>query len=269
MATDSSLLAEIERDVLDGRPLADLLRKCIMLGGRSGSQDLRDWASKELRGYQGNTDLPPCRSVSAPILIDAVTGNSWVKGQSVPESGLPDFVRDASLGNSVDLRQGVGELEALVQQGQSSEHSIRVSLPSAEIIGEYFDRNSGNPFQHTDRVYWSIAPSAIHGVIDNIRTTLTELVTELVASVPRGQEVPTAEQADNAFNVAVHGKKSQITITAPQISGGSASTIDQRTAGPAADPDPAWWTLGRKMGAFIVGMFIILGAIAAIIAIYK
>jgi len=134
-------------------------------------------------------------------------------------------------------------------------------------FGEYFDRNSGNPFQHTDRVYWSIAPSAIHGVIDNIRTTLTELVTELIASVPRGQEVPTAEQADNAFNVAVHGKKSQITITAPQISGGSASTIDQRTAGPAADPDPAWWTLGRKIGAFIVGMFIILGAIAAIVAI--
>ena len=136
MATDSSLLAEIERDVLDGRPLADLLRKCIMLGGRSGSQDLRDWASKELRGYQGDTDLPPYRSVSAPILIDAMTGNSWVKGQSVPESGLPDFVRDAGLGNSVDLRQGVGELEALVQQGQSSDHSIRVSLPAAEIIGD-------------------------------------------------------------------------------------------------------------------------------------
>lgn len=108
MATDSSLLAEIERDVLDGRPLADLLRKCIMLGGRSGSQDLRYWAGKELRGYQGDTDLPPYRSVSAPILIDAVTGNSWVKGQSVPESGLPDFVRDAGIWQHCRFTPGSG-----------------------------------------------------------------------------------------------------------------------------------------------------------------
>lgn len=43
-----SLLAEVERDLLDGKPLADLLRKCVILGGRSGSHELRDWASKEL-----------------------------------------------------------------------------------------------------------------------------------------------------------------------------------------------------------------------------
>lgn len=42
MAPEQTLLAEIERDLLEGKPLADLLRKCIMLGGRSGSQDLRD-----------------------------------------------------------------------------------------------------------------------------------------------------------------------------------------------------------------------------------
>lgn len=41
---DETLISEIERDLLDGKPFADLLRKCTDLGGRSGSVELRDWA---------------------------------------------------------------------------------------------------------------------------------------------------------------------------------------------------------------------------------
>jgi hypothetical protein len=40
---DQGLLREIERDLLDGKPLADLLRKCVVLGGRAGSPKLREW----------------------------------------------------------------------------------------------------------------------------------------------------------------------------------------------------------------------------------
>ena len=40
---DQGLLREIERDLLDGKPLADLLRKCVVLGGRAGSPELREW----------------------------------------------------------------------------------------------------------------------------------------------------------------------------------------------------------------------------------
>jgi hypothetical protein len=215
VASDQTLLAEIERDLLDGRPLADLLRKCIMLGGRSGSQALRDWASQELRGYDGTAELPSYRKVAAPILIDATTGNAWIRGQHVPASSLPDFAREAGLGNNVDLRQGVGELETLAANSRNSDTGIRVGMPGGEVIGQYFDRSSGNPFQHTDRIYWSVSPTAIHGAVDNVRTTLTELITELIASVPRGQEVPTAEQANQAWNVAVNGGESHFHIAAP------------------------------------------------------
>jgi hypothetical protein len=268
MAKDSSLLEEIERDVLDGKPLADLLRKCIMLGGRSGSQELRDWASKELRGYDGNDELPTYRTVGAPILLDGISGNWKSTGQLVPESALPDFVREAGLGQHVDFRQGVGELEAMVKD-RKPDDGIKLVFPGGDVLGSYFDKTSGNPFQQTHRVYWSVVPPAIHGMLDNIRTTLTELVTELVASVPPGQEVPTAEQADNAFNVAVHGRKSHITITAPQVSGASTSMIEQHAPATTAASEPAWWTLGRKISAFTVGVFAIAGAIAGIIAIYR
>jgi hypothetical protein len=46
-------------------------------------------------------------------------------------------------------------------------------------------------------------------------------------------------------------------------------TIDQRTTGQATDPDPAWWTLGRKLGAFIVGTLNIPSAIATRITVHK
>jgi AbiTii len=57
---DGALLAEVQRDAPDGNvPLADTLRKLIALGGQAGSVQLREWASRELRGYQGSdVELP-------------------------------------------------------------------------------------------------------------------------------------------------------------------------------------------------------------------
>lgn len=266
MAARPPLLLDIERDLLDGKPLADLLRKCMMLGGKSGSKELREWANRELRGYE-QEELPKYRLVPASILADASTGSTFVRGQTVPESALPDFVRQAGIGNIIPMRQGVKELETLARQ--ASGKGVNLSLPGAEVIGRYFDSKSGNPFQHTDRIYWSLAPAVIEGILDNVRTTLTELVTELVAEVPAAQEVPTAEQADNALNVAVHGRKSRVTITTSQASGNSVSSIGQNAKPSGENDEPGWWTFGRKVWAVLVSIFVVAGAIAAIIVIYK
>ena len=50
------LMAQIERDLLDEKPLDTLLRKLILLGGSAGSPELRNWASVELRGYGRDAD---------------------------------------------------------------------------------------------------------------------------------------------------------------------------------------------------------------------
>ena len=239
-----------------------------MLGGRAGSQNLRDWASKELRGYSGTDELPEYRKINAPIMLDGVSGNWITKGQLVPEESLPDFVREEGLGNEVRLSQAVGELEAMIV-GRKPDEGIHIVFPGGNIIGEMFDKSSGNPFQHTQRMYWSVVPPAIHGVIDRIRTTLTELVTELLASMPQGQDVPTAEQADNAFNVAVHGAKSRVTITTSQASGGATSAVHQGSRRDDDGDEPGWWTFSRKVWASVVSLFVVAGAVAAIIVLFK
>lgn len=65
------LLQEIEAGALDSKtPIGELLRKVIALGGQSGSEELRDWATRELRGYGPGDELPEYRKVAAPLHVD-------------------------------------------------------------------------------------------------------------------------------------------------------------------------------------------------------
>lgn len=62
------LLAKLEHDVLDRTvSLADVLRICLMLAGKTQATQLREWATAELRGYPG-IDVPDYRKVRAPIM---------------------------------------------------------------------------------------------------------------------------------------------------------------------------------------------------------
>jgi len=78
---DQKIINEIEAGALDeNTPIASVLRKCLVLGGRVGSADLRDWARRELHGYEKNIDIPPYQIVAAHIKIDVVMGYNRVIG---------------------------------------------------------------------------------------------------------------------------------------------------------------------------------------------
>lgn len=75
------LVEQIEEDALDSKKsVADALRKCIALGGRAGSEELRSWASQELQGYQKRDDVPEYRIIAAPIVIDGIAGYNYITG---------------------------------------------------------------------------------------------------------------------------------------------------------------------------------------------
>ena len=113
----------------------------------------------------------------------------------------------------MSIRQGIGELEAWVATPDS--HKISVTVPGAQAIGAYIDKESRNPFQHIPSVYWSISTPAIQGLIDNVKTSLVELISELAIVVREDQETPTADQATRALHVAISGGSPQINIAAP------------------------------------------------------
>jgi hypothetical protein len=246
MSPNPSLLSEIERDVLSNAPLADALRKCVVLGGRAGSVELREWATRELRGYGSDDDVPEYRTLAVAICLDAVIGNSIVSNQRIRTGMLPEFARD-DVKEEFTFRQGVGALEAMVESAEASDKSVKLSLPMSMELAAVMDSESANPFQHITALYWSVASSSLRGIVDQVRTTLAELVAEMRASMPRESDPVTASVANQAVNVAVHGK-ARVSVTAAQASGAGVATAE-----PHEPQRVGFWTTWRRIGAFVVG----------------
>lgn len=65
MARRPPLLEQIEQAALDDTAdITGALRKCVVLGGQSVSEELRTWATRELKGYNANDQLPEYRTRS-------------------------------------------------------------------------------------------------------------------------------------------------------------------------------------------------------------
>lgn len=237
---DRGLLADIEEAVLSDASVADALRKCVILGGRAGSVDLREWATKELRGYQGDDALPEYRTVAAPIMLDGATMNAQITGQRIGLHFLPDFARE-HIGEEVPLRSGIGEIEALIQGAEASgKGSVNLSLPSGADLASYISGKLQG--QRVISLYWSVSASALKGVVDQVRTTLTELIAEIRAGLPEGEEVPSHELANQAVHVAVHGDKSRVQVTTAQSSSGGSGSV-------GLSDDVSGWSMRTKVGA--------------------
>jgi len=79
-------------------------------------------------------------------------------------------------------------------------------------------------------VYWSVSESALEGVVDQIRTRLVELASEMRVDLPTGSDQPSAEAADRAVGVVIHGDHARVNI-ASAVAGDQANQsvrIDDR-----------------------------------------
>lgn len=93
-----------------------------------------------------------------------------------------------------------------------------------------------------------VSPATLHGVVEQVRTALTVLVSEILATMQEGTDTPPADVASNALAVAVGGKRNVVNVT-------SGSTVT--TSGPT--PDTMRWI--RIAGAIIVGLVGIAAAV--------
>ena len=246
---DASLLDQIEDDAVNGRPIADTLRKVVVLGGRAGSTALRDWATKELKGYGPDDELPEYRTIGAPICVDAIVGNGWIKGQRMSIHELPKFAQEV-IKEEVPLIFPIGQIEAIIQNVEKGEdNTAHLSPPGTADLVLLWNHESDVPFQHIQSVYWSVSLPTLHGVIDQVRTTLTELVAEMRAGTPSGQDLPSADVTNQAVSVAIHGKNNRVTVK-HQTAGGDATA----TTTVEAPKEPGWWTATRIAWTAVVGV---------------
>jgi AbiTii-like protein len=245
------LLQEIEAGALDSQTsIADVLRKLIALGGRSGSPELRDWAHRELKGYGPDDELPSYRQIVAPLQMDAGLPGGISRNQAVSSWQLPEVAQD-KITNDLPLAMGIAEIERLARRCEPGD-VVKLGPPLSQELVVLMNA-SGEWRGHIDRIYWAVSPTALEGVVDQVRTALTVLVAEIQANVPDGTVTPPAEVASNAINFAVTGKRNKIHVVAPQ--GGS--TV---TTAPEDEPRHRWKTVVTILGLAVA----IVGAVFAL-----
>ena len=259
MRGQGKLISDIERDALQkGVPIADALRKLIALGGQAGSTELREWASRELRGYFGTgVDLPDYRRPSAVLQIDAFTPGMRITGQQISPRQLPDPM-NKHLKEEVPLGQPIGEIDAMLDQARTSGGQIKLTVPDSQSIVTLMNHEVGDPYQNITALYWSLSQPALEGVIDRVKTTLVELIAEMRAGMPENAELPSAEIADQAVNVAVYGRKARVNVHSAHASGSGTQSV---STGPSpSDHDVSW----RRVGAIFVGVATVAGTLIAL-----
>jgi hypothetical protein len=250
------LLGEIEAGALNSStPIADVLRKVIAVGGKAGSTELRDWATRELNGYRPGDDLPDYRKICAPLQIDAATMHGFIKGQTISTMQLPDFARD-TITNDVVLYQGVDEIEGMARRCEPGDVIKLAPHRSQDLVT--FMNSQEDWSGHIERMYWGVSPVSLEGVVGQIRTALINLVAEITDNMPEGAETPPAEVATNAVHFVVTGERNKINFAAPQASDASSAL-----ATPPADEHPRRWV--RTAAAVVIGIAGLVGVFFAIL----
>jgi AbiTii len=162
-------------------------------------------------------------------------------------------------GDELPLTFGAGKIEALIRQAEERGGSIELGPAAAAELALMMTHEVGR--YQVERVYWSAGTGGLCGVIDAIRTTLTELAAEIRAGMTGEDVTPSPEIVGQAVQFAVYGKGNRIMVAAAGP-GGTAITA----SGSGEPEESRFWTW-RRAGAIIAGLATIAGAVAAIMAL--
>lgn len=189
----------------EAEPLAGLLRKCLLLGAETGSESLRQWARKELNGYEPGDSLPSYRTLpTPPIVADRMSGNSWATNISYSLLQLPTKAQ-AAIGDTLPLYQPIEELEHIAVQ-----KSVSFTGPGLAYAQHVWNEELP-PFQEVVNMRFTVSGSLFAGVLGQIRTQLVDLIADLTAGTPL-TELPRKELVDAAvgthigtqYNTTIH-----------------------------------------------------------------
>jgi hypothetical protein len=253
-----TLLDEIEAGSLDSTaPLADTLRKCVILGGKAGSLSLREWATRELKGYEPDDEIPDYRKIAVPLMIDGFNGNRRIQRQQISSFEIPEFAQE-TINNTLPIVKGIGEVEAMIANASGS--TVSLQHEHAPDVVRYMNSKNEAPFQHIERLYWDVSTTALRGIVDQVRTSLTELVAEMRAGTPRGTDLPSTAVAEQAVSVVVKGKRNRVHYAPMTASSGGTAIAGQNNTAVALG---AGWSQRRK--AVTVGTVVaVIGVLVSI-----
>jgi|SRR5665213_1189541 len=275
-----SVLDEIESEALDpNSDLPSVLRRCITLGSLSGSRQLVDWATNELKGYEGVADFPKYRSIGPfPIQLDGITGHAIIRGQTLSSLDVPEVARER-LTSPVPIHESLAQLaDTVASARRSGEDFVRLSIPGGEELTAYLNhcileeekRTYGSiiegfgPTKVIERIYWMASVSSFVGILDRVRTTVVELIGEIRLTQRENAAENSAEVVERAVGVVIGGKRNRIVVN--QLSDGATAisnvgdvATESGSEQPSRPSRVAWWIFG------IAGVIACVGVILGLV----
>lgn len=195
---DADILQSLREQVLDeSESLAGLLRKCLALGAVTGSDELREWANNELKGYAEDSPLPSYRRLSAPLFVDTMSGPNYVRNQQISRIQIPSDLRK-HVPETLDFRQSIDEI---AQMAEADESTHKMGYGIFSVVAAQWSAQLPM-FQDVTALYYQVSPSALVGMVGTIRTTLVEIVIDMAKDVPLNS-LPTRAKVDSVVQVHV------------------------------------------------------------------
>ena len=191
----------------------------------------------------------------------------------------PSVMAPQLMGTHLNYTSGVAEIAQLVESAKAQGESfIAMAPPGVELLVPLINQElrkadqsglgSSYPFptppsQVVERLYRKVHLSTLIGILDQVRTTLVELVAEMCAGEPDSGRLPSRDIAEQAVDVAIYGKKNRVLIN--QVAPTSQGVASLGGVASAAGSPPEGRS--RKVMWWIVGIAAVVAAVAAVLAL--
>lgn len=221
---------------------------------------LRDWASKELKGYAPDDVLPPYRTLHARVHFDGLTSTTRFTSQVIGIHDLPEPANEI-VGEEVDIRDPVAALIGIAEGArEDGELGIHIGIPQSTVIVSMINernREAGHPTKRVTDLYWQVHRTSLEAIVDVVRTTVVELVANLRPVYGGSDCQVSPASVDQAVSFVVYGKAKNVSIN-QNLATGEANIINDQGKAESMWHRLMWW---------IVGIATVAGAIATVIAL--
>ena len=169
---DYKELAEnILSDIMNNRPLAEILLKTKIFASKRGDNELLGWVTKELEGY-GDEMPPKYRFVSSGLKV--IVFIPYVRTDSVD---FPiDMIEDENVSNRLSkwgFQNPISEIENLCK---NSEKDGRISTKVPVFIYQYIDKFINGDIQDA---YQYTTPAAVSQILVSVKSVLIDFLLEV------------------------------------------------------------------------------------------
>ena len=172
------LISDIINELVDSeKSINSPLLKTKVLAHRIGNNELYEWASKELGGYQNDDEEVPSYRVRQGAIVGTFrNGNTQYNHQPLLTSGINKDLRESL--KTIYFYQSITALEYLLKEDNEGELAKPFSAEMLSMISHSI-RKMGNPYFEVINAASTISSSAVTDILSIIRNSLLDFMLEI------------------------------------------------------------------------------------------